>query len=76
MCGGMAVVVVSWCQVVHVMVVMLSSGCHIASCDVAPSVGVNEEAGRGIVLLTWACHDLAAVIIVVALWQVLDGGGG
>ena len=61
----MAVVVVSWCQVVVcVTVVASSSGCHVASCDVAPLVGVNEEAGRGVVLLTWAGHDhdLAAVI--------------
>ena len=59
----MAVVVVSWCQVVVcVTVVASSSGCHVASCDVAPLVGVNEEAGRGVVLLTWAGHDLAAVM--------------
>ena len=57
------------------MVVSLS-GCHVASCDVAPLVSVNEEAGRGVVLLTWAGHDLAAVIIVVALWRALNGGGG
>ena len=38
----------SWCQVVHVMVVTLSSGCHVTSCDMAPLVGVNEEAGRGV----------------------------
>ena len=63
MCGSMAVVVVSWCQlVVCVTVVVSSSGCHVASCDVAPLVGVNEEAGRGVVLLTWAGHDLAAVM--------------
>ena len=30
------------------MVVMLLSGCHIASCDGAPLIGVNEEAGRGV----------------------------
>ena len=73
----MAVVVVLWCQVVHVMVGALSSGCHVASCDVAPLVGVNEEAGRGVVLLTWAGHDLAAVIVVVVcggrLMVVVDG---
>ena len=61
---------------VRVAVVTLSSGCHIASCNVAPLVVVNEEAGRGVVLLTWAGHDMAAVIVVVALWRVLDGGGG
>ena len=66
MCVGVAVVVVLWCQVVHVTVVVSSSGCHIASCDVAPLVGVNEEAGRGVVLLTLAGHNLAAIIIVVA----------
>ena len=58
------------------MVVALSSGCHVASCDVAPLVGVNEEAGRGVVLLTWAGHNLATIIVVVALWRALDGGGG
>ena len=68
--------VVLWCQVVCVTVVASSSGCHVASCDMAPLVGVNEEAGRGVVLLTWAGHDLAAVIIVFALWWALDGGGG
>ena len=72
----MAVVVALWCQVVRVMVVMSLSGCLVASCDVAPLVGVNEEVGRGVVLLTWAGPDLAAVIVVVALWQALDGGGG
>ena len=76
MCGGMAVVVTSWCQVVHVMVVALSSGCHVASCDVAPLVGVNEEVRRGIVWLTWAGHNLAAIIVIIALWQALNGGGG
>ena len=76
MCGGMAIVVMSWCQVVRVMVITSSSGCHIASCNVAPLVGVNEEAGRGVVLLTCAGHDLAAIIVVIALWRVLDGGGG
>ena len=75
MCGSMAVVVASWCQVVCVAVVASSSGCHVTSCDVAPLVGVNEEAGRGVVLLTWAGHDVAAVIIVVALWRALNGGG-
>ena len=58
------------------MVVVSSSGCHVASCDVAPLVGVNEEAGRGVVLLTWAGHNLANVIIIIALWQALNGGGG
>ena len=59
----MAVVVMLWCQVVVcVTVVASSSGCHIASCDVAPLVSVNEEAGRGVVLLTWAGHDLAAIM--------------
>ena len=53
-----------------------SSGCHVASCDVAPLVVVNEEAGRGVVLLTWAGHDVATVIVVVVLWRALDGGGG
>ena len=76
MCGSVAVVVVSWCQAVHVAVVASSSGCHIASCDVAPLVGVTEEAGRGVVLLTWAGHDMAAVIVVIALWRALNGGGG
>ena len=52
------------------MVVVSLSG------DVAPVVGVNEEAGRGVVLLTWAGHNVAAVIVVVALWRGLDGGGG
>ena len=76
-CGSMAVVVVSWCQVVVcVTVVTSSSGCHVASCDMAPLVGVNEEAGRGAVLLTWAGHDVAAVIVMVALWRALNGGGG
>ena len=73
----MAVVVASWCQVVRVTVVVSSSGCHVTSCDVAPLVGVNEEAGRGVVLLTWAGHDLAAVIVVVVcgghLMVVVDG---
>ena len=72
----MAVVVVSWCQVVCVTVVMSSSGCHIASCNIAPLVGVNEEVGRGVVLLTWAGHDLAAIIVVVVLWRALNGDGG
>ena len=76
MCGGMAVVVALWCQVVCVTVGALSSGCHVTSCDVAPLVGVNEEAGRGFVWLTWAGHDLAAVIVVIVLWRALDGGGG
>ena len=76
MCGSMAVVVTLWCQVVHVTVVTSSSGCHVASCNVALLVGVNEEAGRGVVLLTWAGHDLATITIVVALWQALDGCGG
>ena len=75
-CGSVAVVVVLWCQAVHVAVVVSSSGCHVASCDVAPLVGVNEEAGRGAVLLTWAGHDVAAVIVMVALWRALNGGGG
>ena len=64
------------CQVLHVTVGASLSGCHVASCDVAPLVGVNEEAGRGFVWLTWAGHDLAAVIIVVVLWRALEGGGG
>ena len=72
----MAVVVASWCQVVRVTVVASSSGCHVASCDVAPLIGVSEEAGRGVVWLTWAGHDLAAVVVVVALWRALNGGGG
>ena len=73
----MAVVVALWCQVVHVTVVASLSGCHVASCDVAPLVGVSEAAGRGVVWLTWAGHDLAAVVVViVALWQALNGGGG
>ena len=82
----MAVVVVSWCQVVVcVTVVASSSGCHVASCDVAPLVGVNEEAGSGVVLLTWAGHDLAAVMSSLrcgrhSMWWwtgcVVDGGGG
>ena len=62
MYGSVAVVVASWCQMVHVMVVASLSGCHVASCNVAPLVGVNEEVGRGVVLLTWAGHDLAAVM--------------
>ena len=74
-CGSVAVVVVSWCQAVRVVVVTSSSGCHIASCDVAPLVGVNEEGGRGVVLLTWAGHNMAAIIVVVVLWRALDGGG-
>ena len=61
---------------VRLVVVASSSGCHVASCDVAPLVVVNEEAGRGVVLLTWAGHDVAAIIVVVALWRALDGGGG
>ena len=65
-----------WCQVVHVMVVVSLSGCHVASCDVAPLVSVNEDAGRGVVWLTWAGHDLAAIIVVIALWRTLDGDGG
>ena len=73
LCGSVAVVVASWCQAVHVA---SSSGCHVASCDVAPVVGINEEVGRGAVLLTWAGHDVAAVIVVVALWWGLNGGGG
>ena len=66
----MAIVVALWCQMVCVMVVASSSGCHITSCDVAPLVGVSEEVGRCCVAY------LAAVIVVVALWQALDGGGG
>ena len=66
-CGSMAVVVALWCQAVRVVVVTSLSGCHVASCDVAPLVGVNEEAGRGVVLLTWAGHDMAAIIIIVVL---------
>ena len=66
----MAVVVTLWCQVVRVTVVASSSGCHVASL-----VGVSEEAGRGVVWLTWAGHDLAAVIVIIALWRALDGGG-
>ena len=69
----MAIVVASWCQVMRVTVVASLSGCHVASCDVAPLVGVSEEAGRGIVWLTWAGHDL---VVVVALWWALNGGGG
>ena len=61
---------------VRLGVVASSSGCHVPSCDVAPLVVVNEEAGRGVVFLTWAGHDVAAVIVVVALWRALDGGGG
>ena len=82
----MAVVVMLWCQVVVcVTVVASSSGCHIASCNVAPLVSVNEEAGRGVVLLTWAGHDLAAIMsllrcggrsMVVVDGLCLDGGGG
>ena len=60
----MAVVVALWCQVVCDMVVMPSSGCHVASCDVAPLVGVNEEARRGVVLLTWAGHAPVAVTFI------------
>ena len=60
----------------HVTVVASSSGCHVTSCDVAPLVGVNEEAGRGVVVLTWSGHDLAAIIVIIALWWALDGGGG
>ena len=65
-----------WCQVVRVTVGASLSGCHIASCNVAPLVGVNEEVGRGFVWLTWAGHDLATVIIIVVLWRALNGGGG
>ena len=61
---------------VRLAVVVSSSGCHVTSCDVAPLVVVNEEAGKGVVLLTWAGHDVAAVIVMVALWRALDGGGG
>ena len=61
---------------VHLAVVASLSGCYVASCDMAPLVVVNEEVGRGVVLLTWAGHDVAAVIVVVALWQALHGGGG
>ena len=61
------VVVTSWYQVVRGTVVTSLSGCHIASSNMAPLVGVNEEAGKGVVLLTWAGYDLAAVIIIVAL---------
>ena len=75
-CGGVAVMVALWCQAVRVAVVTSSSGFHVASCGVAPLFGVNNEAGRGVVLLTWAGHDVAAIIVVVALWQALDGGGG
>ena len=77
MCVGMAIVVALWCQVVCATVVALLSGCHVASCNMAPLVGVNEEAGRGFVLLTWAGHDLAAVIVIVACGRrsmvVVDG---
>ena len=76
MCGGVAVVVMLWCQVVRVTVVTSLSGCHVASCNVAPLVGVNEEVGRGVVLLTWAGHDRAAIIVVVVLWRALNGDGG
>ena len=75
-CGSVAVVVALWCQAVRVAVVASSSGCHVASCNVASLVVDNEEVGRGVVLLTWAGHDVAAVIIMVALWRALDGGGG
>ena len=76
MCGGVAIVVMLWCQVVCVTVVTSLSGCHVASCNVAPLVGVDEEVGRGVVLLTWAGHDLAAIIVVVVLWWALNGDGG
>ena len=61
---------------VHLAVVASLSGCYVASCDMAPWVVVNEEVGRGVVLLTWAGHDVATVIVVVALWRALHGGGG
>ena len=71
----MAIVVMSWCQVVCVMVVASSSGCHIASCNMAPLVSMKRLEGV-LCLLTWAGHDLAAIIIIIELWQVLNGGGG
>ena len=37
---------------------------------------VSVKRRGGVVLLTWAGHDLAAVIVVVALWRALNGGGG
>ena len=37
---------------------------------------VSMKRRGGVVLLTWAGHDLAAVIVVIALWLALDGGGG
>ena len=85
MCGGVAIVVVLWCQMVHVTVVMLLSGCHIASCDMAPLVGVSEEAGRCCVAyLGWArpgcCHCCHCVVAGAQWWWwmgcVVDGGGG
>ena len=71
----MAIVVMSWCQVVCVMVVASSSGCHIASCNMAPLVSMMRLGGV-LCLLTWAGHDLAALIVVIVLWRALNGGGG
>ena len=45
--------------------------------DVAPLVGVNKEAGRGVVLLTWAGHNLATIMSSLCcggrLMVVVDG---
>ena len=67
--------VVLWCQVVHVTVVTSSSGCHVTSCDMAPLVSMMRLGGV-LCLLTWAGHDLAALIVVIVLWWALNGGGG
>ena len=37
---------------------------------------VSVKRQGGFVLLTCPGHDLATIIIVVALWRALDGGGG
>ena len=81
----MAVVVMLWCQMVHVTVVASSSGCHVTSCDVAPLIGVSEEAGRRCVAyLAWAQpghhHRRRCVVAGTQWWWwmgcMVDGGGG
>ena len=60
---------------VHVTVAMSLSGCHVTSCNVAPLVSVKRLGGV-LYLLTWPGHDLAPILVIVALSQALDGGGG
>ena len=55
------------------------SRCHLVAMSPAATWHlwlVSVKRRGGVVLLTWAGHDLAAIIVVVVLWQALDGGGG